>query len=367
MFRKLNNKTKNPKRKPKLKSKSKLNDTFLINTESSTQSFSSDNSNDTVPTTSTTTPTHTPPQNETAQFLESLKDPEVIERVRVTIKQAHVFKLPTRQTVSVGWRGADWKDKVWQGNVKVVERGGVTAVLLVDEAKDTIFAVCPVGGDGKDAMLEKGAVDRCVDSSRYFVLRIQNENGRNMFIGVAFNERTDAFDFNAALEDSRRERRNDSDAASGMCSEGGSNLTYGGSGKDYSLKDGEKIRVAIPRDRGSGSTCNNRDKSNNMAIHRSGEKTVSAVGGTQAFDDFNQTDTCLTEEEEDGNDVAMAPSGRPSSSHIIKSRVQDDQHEGVGLSSLFRFMGVGSPATTKTGFLKPSTKDTPSRSKKTPQ
>ena len=59
--------------------------------------------------------------SDTAVFLQSLKDLTVIERVRTSLKNAHVFKLPPRQTVSVGWRGADWREKVWQGTVKVVE------------------------------------------------------------------------------------------------------------------------------------------------------------------------------------------------------------------------------------------------------
>lgn len=166
--------------------------------------------------------------SDTAKFLQSLKDPTIVERVRVTLKNAHVFKLPPRQTVSVGWRGADWTEKVWQGTIKVVERGDTTAILLVDKDKGSIFAVCPV---------KEGAVDRCIDSSRYFVLRIENAGGRHMFIGVAFNERNDAFDFNAALEDSKREKEMERMPVE----------PYKGPAKDYSLKQGEKIRVAIPK------------------------------------------------------------------------------------------------------------------------
>lgn len=166
--------------------------------------------------------------SDTAMFLKSLKNPDIIERVRATIKNAHVFKLPPRQTVAVGWRGADWKDKVWQGTMKVVERGDMTAILLVDRTKGSIFAVCPV---------KEGAVDRCVDSSRYFVLRIENASGRHMFIGVAFNERCDAFDFNTALEDSRREKEFEKNSAT----------SYSGPSKDYSIKEGQKIHVAIPK------------------------------------------------------------------------------------------------------------------------
>ena len=131
---------------------------------------------------------------------------EVIERIRLKIPNAHVFKLPPHPS-SGGWRGADWRDKVWQGTLKVVERGEETAVLLVDSAEEkNIFAVCPIqhylsgnnAGNGAGAPNSGNGVDRCVDSSRYFVLRIQNAQGRHMFIGLAFNERNDAFDFNTA-------------------------------------------------------------------------------------------------------------------------------------------------------------------------
>jgi adaptin ear-binding coat-associated protein 1/2 len=167
--------------------------------------------------------------SDAAIFLQSLQNPEIVERVRATIQNAHVFKLPPKQSASVGWRGADWKEKVWQGTVKVVERGDLTAILLVDKAKGSIFAVCPV---------KEGAVDRCVDSSRYFVLRIENANGRHMFIGIAFNERNDAFDFNTSLEDSRREREQEKTPIQPI------DL---GPPKDYSIKEGEKIKVSIPK------------------------------------------------------------------------------------------------------------------------
>lgn len=164
--------------------------------------------------------------NESSEYMKSLQNPEVIERVRCVIRDAHVFKLPPRPT-SGGWRGADWRDEVWQGTVKVVERGQTTLVLLVDRTSGDIFAVCPI----KD-----GAVDRCVDSSRYFVLRIENENGRHMFIGMAFNERNDAFDFNTSLEDARREREAAKEPMEKL---------PGLPTKDYSIKEGEKIRVNI--------------------------------------------------------------------------------------------------------------------------
>ncbi|KAL7537990.1 hypothetical protein ACHAXR_009425 [Thalassiosira sp. AJA248-18] len=165
---------------------------------------------------------------------------ELIERVRLKIPNAHVFKLPPKPS-SGGWRGADWRDKVWQGTLKVVERGEETAVLLVDANEErNIFAVCPIRHniDGKNTSAVGNGIDRCIDSSRYFVLRIQNAQGRHMFIGLAFNERNDAFDFNTALEDSRREKELERKAALGISSVV--------KGVDYGMKEGEKIRVSIP-------------------------------------------------------------------------------------------------------------------------
>jgi len=199
------------------------------------------------------------------EYMKSLQDSEVIERVRCVIKDAHVFKLPPRPT-SGGWRGADWRDEVWQGTVKVVERGQSTLVLLVDRTSGGIFAVCPI----KD-----GAVDRCIDSSRYFVLRIENANGRHMFIGMAFNERNDAFDFNTSLEDARRERE--------AAKEAPVKLPVIPS-KDYSIKEGEKIRVNIKNMGSTGGDSGAEKKSSSKSkggglLKPSSKDTPRAGGG----------------------------------------------------------------------------------------
>uniref|UniRef100_A0A7S3LCD2 NECAP PHear domain-containing protein n=1 Tax=Amphora coffeiformis TaxID=265554 RepID=A0A7S3LCD2_9STRA len=191
--------------------------------------------------------------NVAAAYLKSLEDPEVIERVRCSIPDAHVFKLPHRPTAG-GWRGADWDQEVWQGTLKVVERGDLTVILLVDRANGGIFAVCPV---------QDGAVDRCVDSSRYFVLRVENaQNGRHMYIGMAFNERNDAFDFNTSLEDSRREK--EIEAAPVVVEQGPA--------KDYSMKDGDKIHINVNKVAGKR-TSSRRTKSATV-----GKKGSAAVG-----------------------------------------------------------------------------------------
>lgn len=170
--------------------------------------------------------------NVAAAYLKSLEDTEVIERLRCSVTDVHVFKLPSSGPPTVaGWRGADWTQEVWQGSLKVVERGELTVILLVDSQNGSIFAVCPV---------KEGAVDRCVDSSRYFVLRVENaSNGKHMFVGMAFNERNDAFDFNTSLEDSKREKIAEVEAQKAAA------RYLAEPAKDYSIKEGEKLHIAV--------------------------------------------------------------------------------------------------------------------------
>ena len=60
--------------------------------------------------------------------------------------------------------------------------------------------------------MDDTAVEPVTDSSRYFVLRIENQ-GKHAFVGLGFAERSEAFDFNVALQDHKKYLKNKADAA----------------------------------------------------------------------------------------------------------------------------------------------------------
>jgi hypothetical protein len=85
---------------------------------------------------------------------------------------------------------------------------------------------------------DERAVERTLDSGRYFVLRITNAQDKHAFIGIAFNERNDAFDFNVTLSEFKNECERELQASKL------SDLPVGPM-KDLSLKEGEKIKIKV--------------------------------------------------------------------------------------------------------------------------
>lgn len=103
----------------------------------------------------------------------------------------------------------------------------MAAIILQDDSNH-VFAVCQV--------LDESSVEKTLDSGRYFVLKITNQQGRHAYIGIAFNERNDAFDFNVALNEFKQEIEREKKATS---------WSQSTPTQDFSLKNGEKLKIKL--------------------------------------------------------------------------------------------------------------------------
>lgn len=161
-----------------------------------------------------------------------MADEDDYERTLLQLAEVHVFRIPVRKTAE-GHRASDFpKDPAWTGKLKIVTKRNIAAIVLYDGTTNATFAVCQVN--------DESAVERTLDSGRYFVLRITNAQGRNAFIGIAFNERNDAFDFNVTLSEHKNELEREKEAQK-MSDE------PTGPGQDFTLKEGAKIKIAFNR------------------------------------------------------------------------------------------------------------------------
>lgn len=79
-------------------------------------------------------------------------------------------------------RAADWNlnEPTWNGRMRMLACGTKLNIKLEDKNTSQLFANCPV--DTYPGV----AIEPVSDSSRYFVLRIQDDNGRTAFIGIGF-------------------------------------------------------------------------------------------------------------------------------------------------------------------------------------
>lgn len=70
-------------------------------------------------------------------------------------------------------RAADWNlaEPTWTGRMRLVAKGNEVAIKLEDKNTGELFAKCPV--DTYPGI----AIEAVNDSSRYFVLRVQDDSG----------------------------------------------------------------------------------------------------------------------------------------------------------------------------------------------
>ncbi|KAI4461480.1 atp-binding cassette abc transporter-related [Holotrichia oblita] len=94
-------------------------------------------------------------------------------------------------------RAADWNlaEPTWIGRLRLISKNEECYIKLEDKATGELYAKCPI------EIYPGPSIESVSDSSRYFVLRIQDDTGRSAFIGIGFGDRSDSFDLNVALQD----------------------------------------------------------------------------------------------------------------------------------------------------------------------
>ncbi|TPX70437.1 hypothetical protein SpCBS45565_g01815 [Spizellomyces sp. 'palustris'] len=138
--------------------------------------------------------------------------------------------LHVRQPADTDW---DVNQHLWTGRLRVIAKGDNAVIQLEDANTGDIFAVCPYDP-------QSNSVEPVLDSSRYFVLKIVDQSaGHHAFVGMGFPDRSQAFDFNVALQDhvTRVKRENEKDQHQRSQPEGPK--------LDYSWKEGETISIQL--------------------------------------------------------------------------------------------------------------------------
>eukprot|EP01117_Protostelium_nocturnum_P011708 TRINITY_DN425_c0_g1_i1.p1 TRINITY_DN425_c0_g1~~TRINITY_DN425_c0_g1_i1.p1 ORF type:complete len:281 (+),score=133.28 TRINITY_DN425_c0_g1_i1:138-980(+) len=155
---------------------------------------------------------------------------DLLETTLLVIRECFVYKIPIRG--ATGFKAADWDlpNPLWTGRLVITGKGEQAFVKLEDSSTGEPFALCPV---------TEASIEPVNDSSRYYVLKIEDGQKRHAFIGIGFSERDEAFNFSAALQDHARFVKQEKEAAIAE-----KNLSSKPS-VDYSLKQGEKITVNI--------------------------------------------------------------------------------------------------------------------------
>ena len=152
---------------------------------------------------------------------------EESESLLYNVKECYVYQIPPLKSES-GHRANDWDVNkwLWSGKLVVVAKGELLTVRLEDAQNGELFAACPMPSQDCKASASprelnpvpsrppaspplpsdarrtaRVAVDPVVDSSRYFVLRIDDGQGKHAFIGLGFRDRSESYDFNATLQD----------------------------------------------------------------------------------------------------------------------------------------------------------------------
>uniref|UniRef100_A0A914HG23 NECAP PHear domain-containing protein n=1 Tax=Globodera rostochiensis TaxID=31243 RepID=A0A914HG23_GLORO len=136
-------------------------------------------------------------------------------------------------TGNKGYKASDWKldSPDWTGRLRLISTSNKLEIRLEDKNSGELYAKAPVG------QLNSVDYEPVTDSSRYFVVRLRNDNGKTAFVGLGFADRADSFDLNVAIQDHFKTIK--------KCDESMGEELQNEPKLDLSFKEGQTITVNI--------------------------------------------------------------------------------------------------------------------------
>ncbi|GMT13877.1 hypothetical protein PFISCL1PPCAC_5174, partial [Pristionchus fissidentatus] len=159
------------------------------------------------------------------------------ESVQLVKNEVFVFRIPPL-TNTRGHKAADWKldNPDWTGRMRLVSVADKLVLKLEDKSSGQLYAKCPID------TYPSVAVETVTDSSRYFVIRLQNDGGQSAFVGLGFQDRSDSFDLNVALQDHFKFLKKSEEMSKEPA----------GPALDLSFKEGQTITINLGKKKESG-------------------------------------------------------------------------------------------------------------------
>lgn len=174
------------------------------------------------------------------------EEEEAYEHTLLVVREVTVYKIPPRSS-SGGYKCGEWlqSDKIWTGRLRVVSCKDRCEIRLEDSNSGDLFAACFVLPGQRE-----NSVETVLDSSRYFVLKIEDGTGKHAFIGLGFSERNEAFDFNVALSDHEKYVKREIEKEVGDVTDDSHIDIH--PAVNHRLKEGETIRINVKNKPASG-------------------------------------------------------------------------------------------------------------------
>lgn len=171
-----------------------------------------------------------------------------IQRVVFLATNVHVYGIPPLSS-NRGFSASSWTSpiqptaqQIFTARLRIIETSIDSSIkvdiVLEDGNTGELFAAAPY--------TSAAVVQQANDSSRFFAVRVQGEGGMKATLGIGFEDRSPAMDFNIALAEERKVSGMEKAAAGLNARATQANGSLAANSKvDFSLKEGQKIHVEV--------------------------------------------------------------------------------------------------------------------------